>query len=393
MKKDFSSRISQFYQLKIEDRQRKIQELCNLSESELGYLQNYGYLDRSQLNLLSENVIGSYQLPFSIATNFRINGKDYLIPMVTEESSVVAAASFGAKFARNHDGFLSSPVKAIMTGQIQIVPNNQSEIDEICQYIQNNHNLLLEIANKEDPLLVSLGGGAKEISYKRLDTILGQMIIIHLDVDVKDAMGANAVNTMVESIAEFLRDKIPSKILLRIISNLPIKRIVQCKAKFDSKLLGGKSIIKNILLANAFAQADPFRAATHNKGIMNGIIAFSLATGNDTRAIEAGAHAYASFQSDKGQYSPLTNYYLDSDGVLNGEIKIPLALGTVGGLTQKHPLVKTAFKILGINNSEELTQVAAAVGLAQNIAALRALSDEGIQKGHMQLHKRKMQFK
>ena len=309
--------------------------------------------------------------------------------MVIEEPSVVAAASNAAKIARKNGGFTSKSTKPVMFSQIQLtkIPH----LEDAKKEISKNKDKILKIANDCDPVLNKLKGGAFDLEIRTISTNRGKMIIIHLLVNVLDAMGANAVNTMAEAIAPFIENITGGKVLLRIVSNLAIKRIVHCKAIFDRDLLGGEEVVDKILDAYAFAMIDPYRATTHNKGIMNGISALVLATGNDTRAIESGAHAYASIKSNEfSQYSPLTSFEKDDYGNLVGEIEIPMALGIIGGMTQTHPMVKIAFKILNVKTSNELSEVAAALGLAQNVAALRALVSEGIQHGHMKLHKRKM---
>lgn len=363
----------------------------NLNMKDLSLLGTHGYLSSSELNYMGENVIGTFQLPYSVATNFIVNNKEYLVPFVTEESSVVAAASFGAKIARKHGGFIASSVPSIMTGQIQVKSNSQSDERSLLNFLSENKKELLKKLNKIDPVLIKFGGGACDIQPRTISTKVGKMIIIHLDVDVRDAMGANAVNSMVEKLAEIIKTELSIRSNLRIITNLAIKRIAKCKAIFDSELLGGQEIIDNIMNAYEFAEADPFRATTHNKGIMNGISAFALATGNDTRAIEASAHVFAMYRHSFTKYGPLTHYYKDQNGRLVGEIEIPLPMGSIGGLTQKHPMVRFSLKLLEISHAEQLSQIAAAVGLAQNIAALRALASEGIQAGHMKLHERKNQ--
>ena len=385
MKKDLS-KISGFYKLTIQERQALISKLANLTKDEKEILENFGYFSYDQLDLISENVIGSYSLPFSIATNFQVNGRDYLIPMVTEEASIVAAASNGARIARKNGGFHSEPVKSIMIGQIQLT--NLSDPDYEKEILLKNKDYLIKIANLCDKTLVEMGGGAQDLEIREISTERGKMIILHLLVNVLDAMGANAVNTMVEQVAHVIKEKnlVKAQINLKIISNLAIYRVAKCSAVFDKDLLGGGQIIERILDAQAFAKSDPFRAATANKGIMNGIDALAIATGNDYRAIEAGAHAFASLE---GNYGPLTDYYIDNNENLVGTIEIPMPMATFGGIIKKHPMTKIALKILDVKSGEELSQVAAAVGLAQNLAALRALADEGIQKGHMKLHFRK----
>ena len=381
--KEFCSDISGFYKLSFEERQQKISKIVNLNQEEIKILQNLGYFTTSQIDTLIENVVGSYQLPFGLAFNFKINNKDYIIPMVIEEPSVVAAASNAAKFARKHGGFHSENVKSIMISQIQITQLDDIEIAK--RSILENKDRILKIANEQDPFLNELGGGAFDFEIRELDTRKGKMLILHLLVDVLDAMGANVVNTMAEAVSPFIEELSEGKIYLRIVSNLASHRIAKSKATFDKDLLGGDQVVEGILNAYEFALADPYRATTHNKGIMNGIVALTIATGNDTRAIEAGAHAYAAL---KGQYSPLTKLQVDSDGNLVGEIEIPLALGIIGGMTKIHPMARLALKILNVKSANELSQIAAALGLAQNVAALRALASEGIQKGHMTLHSR-----
>ena len=381
--KKINSEISGFYKLSIEERQKVITQLLKLNEDEIKLLSNLGYFTSSQMDTLIENVVGSYQLPMGLACNFKINDKDYLIPMVIEEPSVVAAASNLAKIARKHGGFFSDKVKPVMISQIQIT--QLEDIDAAKDILTKKKEQLLQIANEQDPLLNQLGGGAFDIEFREISTKRGKMLILHLLVNVLDAMGANVVNTMAEAISPIIEESCGGKIILRIVSNLAAHRVARCKATFDRELLGGKEAVEGILNAYEFALADPYRAATHNKGIMNGVIALTLATGNDTRAIEAGAHAYASLG---GKYTPLTKFDVDSNGNLVGEIEIPMALGIIGGMTKIHPMARLALKILNIESAEELSQVAAALGLAQNVAALRALATEGIQKGHMALHSR-----
>ena len=318
-----------------------------------------------------------------LAFNFKINNKDYIIPMVIEEPSVVAAASNAARMARKHGGFHSENVSSVMISQIQIT--HIPDIESAKKLISDNRDQILKIANEQDPILKELGGGAIDLELRDLKTGKGKMLIIHLLVNVLDAMGANVVNTMAEAISPFIENLTKGKIYLRILSNLATHRIARSKATFDKDLLGGSAVVEGILNAYEFAAADPYRATTHNKGIMNGIVALTMATGNDTRAIESGAHAYASLS---GHYSPLTKFEADLEGNLVGEIEVPLALGIIGGMTKIHPMARIALKILGVESANELSQVTAALGLAQNVAALRALASEGIQKGHMALHSR-----
>ena len=380
---DFSSDISGFYKLSLEERQNQLVKLLNLNQEEFELLRTLGYFSPSQIDRFIENVVGSYQLPLGIAFNFKINSKDYIIPMVIEEPSVVAAASKIAKIARKKGGFVSDEVKSIMISQIQLT--NVQDIDIAKENLAKNKQKILSIANEQDPLLNQLGGGAKDLEVREIETRKGKMLILHLLVDVLDAMGANIVNTMAEAVSPYIEELCNAKIYLRIVSNLTTHRIAKSRATFDKDLLGGEEVVEGILNAYEFAVADPYRATTHNKGIMNGIVALVLATGNDTRAIEAGAHAYASLG---GNYKPLTKFNLDSEGNLVGEIEIPLAVGIIGGITRTHPMARLALKILNVESAGELAQVAAALGLAQNVGALRALASEGIQKGHMALHSR-----
>ncbi|KKN30868.1 hypothetical protein LCGC14_0829650 [marine sediment metagenome] len=381
--KDFHSNISGFYKLSIDERQKLLSNLVNLDPEDLDILKELGYFTPTQIDTLIENVVGSYQLPFGLAFNFKINGKDYIIPMVIEEPSVVAAASNAAKMARKHGGFQSDDVPPIMISQIQIT--NLKDIKAAKEVLESRKQDLIKIANEQDPLLNKLGGGAQDIEIREIQTNKGKMIILHLLVNVLDAMGANIVNTMAEAISPYIEDISGGKVYLRIVSNLATHRVARSKATFDKEMLGGEEVVEGIMNAYEFALADPYRATTHNKGIMNGVVALTLATGNDTRAIESGAHAYASLS---GRYSPLTKFDVDSQGNLIGEIELPLALGIIGGMTKIHPMARLALKILNLKSSSELSQVCAALGLAQNVAALRALAAEGIQKGHMALHSR-----
>jgi hydroxymethylglutaryl-CoA reductase len=330
-----------------------------------------------------ENVIGVFPLPLGIATNFFINGQDYLIPMVIEEPSVVAAASNAAKMARSSGGFITSSTAPVMIGQIQTV--NVRDPHRARLAIYSNKAEILSKANEQDPVLVSLGGGAKDVEAKVLDTPMGAMVIVELHVDCRDAMGANAVNTMAEAVAPLIERITGGEVYLRIISNLATQRVARAHAVFSKDAVGGADVVDGILQAYHFAAADPYRAATHNKGILNGVIAVVLATCNDHRAIEAGAHAYA---VQNGLYTALSHWEKNRDGDLIGSLELPMAVGTIGGAVQTHPIAKIALKILNVKSATELAEVLVAVGLAQNLAALRALAHEGIQKGHMKLHAR-----
>ncbi len=376
------SRISGFYKLTLEERAKKIQEITGIPEEELAPMFDPGKVDMTVLDHMIENVVGSMTLPLGIATNFQINEKDYLIPMAIEEPSVVAAASNAARMTREHGGFTAIDTGPVMIAQIQAVgvPNPFAAKQRILEKKEE----LVTLANEQDPILVRFGGGARDIRVKVIDTLVGPMVITELLVDTRDAMGANAVNTMAEALAPRIETISNGKVLLRILSNLADLRVVNARATFDKELLGGEEVVDGIIAAWAFAEADPYRCATHNKGIMNGIDAVVIATGNDFRAIEAGAHSYAS----KDGYSSLTKYEKDDDGNLVGSIEIPMAVGLVGGATKVHPVARASVKILNVKTATELAHVIASVGLAQNLAALRALASEGIQKGHMALHAR-----
>ena len=379
------SELPGFYKLGVEDRLKLLQKLAGLTDEEVKVLGNTGGLPGEVANRMIENVVGGMTLPLGMATNFLVNGKDYVVPMALEEPSVVAAASNAAKIARVKGGFRVTNTGPVMIGQIQTVavpdPNNAAK------KLAAKKKEILAKANEQDPMLVSLGGGAKDLNVKVIESLKGRMVIVELIVNCGDAMGANAVNTMAEAVAPLVEDISRGKVYLRIISNLADRRLVKATAVFDKKALGGEEVVEGILLAYAFADADPYRCATHNKGIMNGVIAVALACGQDTRALEAGAHSYA---ARSGGYKPLTTWKVNRDGDLVGTLEMPMAVGLVGGAAKVHPAAKANVKILGIRTAIELAEVMGAVGLAQNFAALRALASEGIQRGHMKLHARSL---
>ena len=378
-----SSVISGFYRFNPEERLKLVQEFAGLSDDEAALLQNTGSLPMDMADRMIENVVGAFPLPLGIAVNFLINDNDYLIPMAIEEPSVVAAASYAAKMVRDGGGFHTSSTSPIMIGQIQVVGVKDPHAAKM-RLIQARAEILQK-ANEQDPVLVSAGGGARDLEAKIIDTKQGQMLIAELHVDCRDAMGANAVNTMAEAVAPMIERIAEGKVYLRIISNLAVKRLVRAWCKVPKEAVGGEEIVDGIVNAYAFAAADPYRAATHNKGILNGIIAVIMATCNDHRAIEAGAHAYA---ARKGQYTSLSTWEKNKDGDLIGSIELPMAVGLIGGAVKTHPIAKIAVKILGVKTANEFGEVLAAVGLAQNLGALRALTNEGIQRGHMSLHAR-----
>ena len=375
-----TSRIPGFYKLTPKERLQKVKEFANLTDEEVEILRRFGALDEALADRMIENVVGVFQFPLGIAVNFLINGKDYMIPMVIEEPSVIAAASNAAKMTRAGGGVYTMSTGPIMIGQIQLldVEDPYGARFEILKAKDE----ILQIANEMDPVLVRLGGGAKDLEVRVVDSKVGPMLIVHLLVDVKDAMGANAVNTMAEAVAPRLAAITGGRFRLRIISNLADRRLVRAWTRIPPEAVGGEDVVKGIVEAWAFADADPYRAATHNKGIMNGVDAVVIATGNDWRAVEAGAHAYA---ARTGRYKPLSTWEIDEEGCLVGSLEMPLAVGIVGGATRTNPLARIAIKILGVKTAQELAEVIGAVGLVQNLAALRALAAEGIQAGHMKL--------
>jgi hydroxymethylglutaryl-CoA reductase len=377
-----SSNIQSFYKLDANERLRQLQQFAKLTNEEVNALR-IGGLGFDRAERMVENVVGVFPIPLGIATNFLINNQDYLVPMAIEEPSVVAAASHAAKMARPTGGFKAESTEPIMIGQIQIVNCQDPHASE--RSILRGKKELIEFANKQDPMLVSKGGGARDLRVRILPTLAGTMVVAELLVDCRDAMGANTVNTMAEALAPRLEKLTSGKVRLRIISNLADKRLARAKVLMPKEELGGEEVVDGIVEAYAFAAVDPYRCATHNKGVMNGVTAVCLATGNDTRAVEAGAHAYC---ARNGNYSPLTIWQKDKNGDLQGSIEIPIAAGIIGGITSVHPIAKVSLKILGVKSAKELGEVMASVGLAQNLAALRALAAEGIQRGHMSLHAR-----
>ncbi len=374
--------------MSLEERIGEVQARTNLTAEETDTLTGAKGLTPAQADRMSENVVGTCRLPLAIATNFLIDGKDYLVPMAIEEPSVVAGASHGAKLVREGGGFTTEATPPLMIGQIQVL--DLANPYEALERLLDAKGRLLEEANKVDPVIVGLGGGAQAIEPRVIDSPSEPMLVLHLLYDVRDAMGANVINTTLEAIAPLVEKITGGRVNLRIISNLADRRLARAQATVPQEAMTfdgfkGEEVAERILEAHAFAQADPYRAATHNKGIMNGIDGVALATGNDWRAIEAGAHAYA---TRSGKYSPLTSWHKDEEGNLLGSIELPTSVGIVGGATQTNPTAKVALKILGVKSASELGRVMAAVGLAQNLAALRALATEGIQRGHMALHAR-----
>jgi hydroxymethylglutaryl-CoA reductase len=378
-----SSRITGFYRMDMAERLRLVKEFGELTDEEALALSGLGSIDPALPDRMVENAVGVFPVPLGVAANFVVNGKDYLVPMAIEEPSVIAAASNAAKMALDGGGFSTNSSDPLMIGQIQI--RGVADPNGAKHKILSKKGEILELANSKDPMLVKFGGGARDVQVRIVDTRGGVDVVVHLIVDVRDAMGANAVNTMAEAVAPVLEELVGGKVYLRILSNLARFRLARARAVWTKEAIGGPDVVDGVIAAYEFAEADPYRCATHNKGIMNGVDALMLATGNDTRAIEAGAHSYA---SSSGAYKPLTVFEKNDNGDLVGTIELPMAVGLIGGATKSHPSARAAIKLLGVKSASELGEVAAAVGLAQNLAALRALATVGIQQGHMTLHAR-----
>ena len=378
------SSIPKFFEKSHEEKLDIICNFSDLTDDEVNHLKNAtGGIDFEHADKMIENAIGTFSLPLGIATNFKINNKDYLVPMVIEEPSVIAAASKAAKIARVHGGFTATVEGNISIGQVQVLDVN---IQKSISAINSNSNEIIELANSASKTLPKLGKGAKQIHCKEIKTSTSSMLIVELMIDVGDAMGANVTNTMCETVAPLIEKITGGKTLLRILSNYSTKRMVSVSGTFDKEAVGGEQVVDDIISAFEFADNDVYRAVTHNKGVMNGTISVANATGQDSRAIEAAAHAYA---SSTGKYRSLTKWEKDNSGNLVGKFEIPLSVGIVGGVTNDHPIAKICTKILKLANVQDLACIMAATGLAQNFAAMRALVTEGIQKGHMKLHARK----
>ena len=379
------SSISKFFEKSREERLNTIANFANLSKSELEILENTdGGISFDKADKMIENAIGTFSLPLGVATNFQINGKDYVVPMVIEEPSVIAAASKGAKVARIKGGFEVTADESYSIGQIQIL---NVDANSAINKIKNSTDEILKLANSKSNTLSKMNKGAKEITCKEIDTPSGNMLIVELLIDVGDAMGANVTNTMCEAVSPLIEKITGGRALLRILSNYSTRRMVKAKAIFEKESVGGEDIVDNIVLAFEFADNDVYRAVTHNKGIMNGIISVANAVGQDSRAIEAAANAYAAIS---GKYRSLSKWIKNEDGNLVGLLEIPLSVGIVGGIANVHPVAKVCAKILNVKSAQELACVMTATGLAQNYSAIRALSTEGIQKGHMRLHARNL---
>ncbi|MEI3604401.1 hydroxymethylglutaryl-CoA reductase, degradative [Pseudogracilibacillus sp. SE30717A] len=374
-----NSRIPNFYKLNPQQRVDEITRSLKITKEEWEKLHEKG-LTLEEADKMIENVIGIMPVPLGVAANFKIDGKDVFIPMATEEPSVVAAASHAAKLAYDQGGFYTSSTGSVMRGQIQIIHVKKPYYT--MAKIYENKDLILQVCNQQDETLVALGGGAIDVKVDVLSEL--NMLIIHVFVDTKDAMGANVVNTMLENVTPTIEAITEEEVGIRIISNLADRRIVRATATFHNYL--SEINTQKFIQAYELAKFDPYRAATHNKGIMNGISAVALATGNDTRAIEAGAHAFA---ARSGHYKTLSHWEIDKNNNIVGTIELPLAVGIIGGATMSNPVAKLSIKMMRISHAEQLAKIMAATGLAQNFAALSALVTEGIQKGHMKLHARK----
>ena len=370
-----------FHRLTIEERLDQIASMTELGQDEIQCLKKFGNLPEETANGMVENVIGVMGIPFGVATNLILDGKEMLVPMATEESSVIAAVCNASKQCRTSGGVTSSVSGSEMIAQIQLLGLSNPHYAR--QVLLEKKEKIRELCDATDPLLLENGGGFRDLEVRILETRGGTMVILHLIVDTQDAMGANAVNSMAESLAPKIEEWTGGRVNLRILSNLADRRLARVRAVWNLEDLGGEQVRDDMLAASWFAEADPYRAATHNKGIMNGVSAVALVTGNDTRALEAGAHAYA---SRSGRYTSLSRWETDGTGNLVGSLEMPMAVGLIGGATRVHPIAKIALKILGVNKAEDLARVIAAVGLVQNYGALKALATTGIQKGHMALH-------
>ncbi len=383
------SRLPNFRALTPAQRLAAIADAAGLTPEERQQLAEPGALGLDRADGMIENVIGAFELPLGVAGNFQVNGRDVLVPMAVEEPSVVAAASFMAKLARENGGFETSSTRPLMRAQVQVLGLSDPHGARVA--LLRERERIVKLANSRDQVLIGLGGGCQDIeAHVFADTPRGPMLVLHLIVDVRDAMGANTVNTMAEAVAPLVEEITGGTVRLRILSNLADLRLSRARVRLtpqtlDTKDRSGAEIIEGVLDAYVFAATDPYRAATHNKGIMNGIDPAIVATGNDWRAVEAGAHAYA---CRDGRYTSLTHWEKDASGALVGTLEMPMPVGLVGGATKTHPLARLALKIMAVRSAQELGEIAVAVGLAQNLGALRALATEGIQRGHMALHAR-----
>ena len=387
-----SSRIPGFYNMSVEQRRELLKDNYHFSPEEWNNLYRKEPLSTETADKMIENVIGTFQLPLGVGLNFLINGKEYIVPMAVEEASIIASASHIAKIVRSAGGFQTEATERVMIGQIQVV--GCSDFQAAKQAVLHAKKTLIQAANAAYPSIVARGGGAQDMDVRILneaaDSAYSQMLVMHMHINTCDAMGANIINTMVESIAPIVEELTDGKVYLRILSNYADECLARAQCVIPPALLAtgdfsGEEVRDGVIHAFEFAASDPYRAVTHNKGIMNGIDPVVIATGNDWRAVEAGAHAYA---ARNGSYGSMTTWSKDEAGNLVGEIELPMAIGTVGGATRVHPLAKLSLSMMHIESAKELAQVIVAVGLAQNLGALKALATDGIQKGHMALHSR-----
>ena len=387
-----TSRIPGFYKMTVEERRRTLKEARDLSNEQIAELAKNAPLSIETADNMIENVIGTFQLPLGLGLNFFINEKDYVVPMAIEEASVVASASHIAKIVRDAGGFTTEATERVMIGQIQVV--GCTDFQGAKKKVLENKQIIIDAANDAYPSIKARGGGVEDLEVRILneesDSPYEKMLIAHLFVDTRDAMGANIINTMAEAVAPLIEELTEGKVYLRILSNYADRSLAKARCVIPPELLqtgefSGEEVRDGVIYAYQFAASDPYRAVTHNKGIMNGIDPVVIATGNDWRAVEAGAHAYA---ARNGKYTSMTIWSKDDDGNLVGELELPMSVGTVGGATKVHPLAKRALSLLEVESSKELAQIIVAVGLAQNLGALKALATDGIQKGHMALHSR-----
>lgn len=377
-----TSRISGFHKLNVSERIDKTLSFAGIKDEKTRDLYlNAGNIPMELADQLIENTVGTMNIPLGVATNLLIDGQDYLVPMATEESSVVAAVCNAARQCYESGGFITSMSSTCMIAQVQLVNirNPNGARLQILEHLDE----IRTICNECDPVLVKLGGGFRDLEVRVIETADGPMVVTHLIVDTRDAMGANAVNSMAEKIAPYIEKWTGGKVYLRILSNLADRRLARARCTWKLDAIGGETVRDGMISAYEFARVDPYRATTHNKGIMNGVTAVVLATGNDTRAIEAGAHAYA---AQNGWYTTLTHWEVTPEGDLSGTLEMPMAVGLIGGATKLHPTARANLEIMGIKSAEQLARIIAAVGLAQNFSALKALATDGIQKGHMSLH-------
>jgi hydroxymethylglutaryl-CoA reductase len=376
-----SSRISGFHKMSLDERLSHVENFAGLDQATKEQLAKPGNLDQDTADHMIENAIGTMSIPIGIAVNVKVDGRDVLVPMATEESSVVAAVCNSARQCYDSGGFITSTSGNLMIAQIQLVRVPDPENARI--RIIERQEEIASICNACDPMLVQLGGGFRDLEVRVVRSQGGPMVVTHIIVDTRDAMGANAVNTMAEKLAPEIEAWTGGKVLLRILSNLADRRVARARAVWPADAIGGETVRDDMIAAYHFAEADPYRAATHNKGIMNGVSAVVLATGNDTRAVEAGAHAYA---ARNGRYTSLSTWEVTADGSLAGTLEMPMPVGLVGGATKVHPTAQASLKILGVSSASDLARIIVAVGLAQNFGAMKALATVGIQQGHMALH-------